>query len=205
MLTKRTVALKRSHATQVYDFPFALQNGYVEPTTSVFGIFHGGRNLPRTTYFMRINAYISPIIKILLWVIFAISVVSVVFAVLAVCNVPNVFQLSRANGIVLLSSMPVIAVFSACVATVHYKLDSTHLRLKIAFWDILGGKIRTENILNIVYTDGKMYVSYLWKGFDPTISQIAIKPKHFDKMKDALLAKNPNIVFYNDKSNEGDK
>ena len=72
----------------------------------------------------------------------------------------------------------------------------------VQFTKQAGGKIRIENILNIVYTDGKMYVSYLWKGFDPTISQIAIKPKHFDKMKDALLAKNPNIVFYNDDENK---
>ena len=171
----------------------------------LFGNVFAAETCRATTYFMRISAYISPIIKILLWTIFALSVASIVLAVLAVCNVPNVFQLSRANGIVLLSSMPFIAVFSACVATVHYKLDNTHLRLQIAFWDILGGKIRTENILNVVYTDGKMYVSYLWTGFDPTISQIAIKPKHFDKLKDALLAKNPRIVFYDDDKHADEK
>ncbi len=151
---------------------------------------------------MRINAYFSPIIKILLWTIFAIAIVATVFAILAICNVPNIFQISPANGIVLLSSMPVIAVFSACVATVHYKLNDTHLRLNIAFWDILGGKIRIENILNIVYSDGKMYISYLWKGFDPTISQISVSPKKFDKLKDALMAKNPRIVFYNDDADD---
>lgn len=154
---------------------------------------------------MRINADFSPIIRILLWTIFALSVVSTVFALLALFKVPNVFEISPANGIVLISSMPIIAVFSACVATVHYKLDSTHLRLNIAFWDILGGKIRIENILNIVYTGGKMYVSYLWKGYDPTISQIAINPKHFDKLKDALMAKNPRIVFYDDDKRKTDE
>lgn len=153
---------------------------------------------------MKINADFSPIIRILLWIIFALSVVSTVFAVLALFKVPNIFELSPANGIVLLSSMPIIAVFSACVATVHYKLDNTHLRLNIAFWDILGGKIRIENILNIVYTGGKMYISYLWKGYDPTISLIAINPKHFDKLKDALMAKNPRIVFYDDDKRKND-
>lgn len=152
---------------------------------------------------MRIFADFSPLIRTLLWIIFAAAAISTVVAVLAVCQVP-IFEISPANGLVLLSSMPIIAVFCACVATVHYKLDSTHLRLKIAFWDILGGKIRVENILNIVYADGKMYISYIWKGFDPTISQIAVAPKHFDKLKDALMEKNPHIVFYDNNENESD-
>ncbi len=154
---------------------------------------------------MRIRAEFSPIIRILLWTIFALAVISTVFALLALFEVPNIFQLSPANGIVLISSMPIIAVFSVCVATVHYKLDDTHLRLNIAFWDILGGKIRIENILNIVYTGGKMYISYIWKGYDPTISLVAISPKRFDKLKDALMAKNPRIVFYDDDKQKNDE
>lgn len=147
---------------------------------------------------MRIFADFSYTIKILLWVIFAIAVASTIFAVLAVCDIHTYFDISPANGVVLLSAMPIIAIFTACVATVQYTLDDTHLRLKIAFWDILGGKIRIENIVNIVYTDKKMYISYIWKGYDPTISQIAINPKRFDRLRDALIAKNKRIVFYND-------
>lgn len=134
----------------------------------------------------------------MLWTIFALSVVFSVAAIFAIFNVLNYLEFSHADGIMLISTMPVLAVFSVCVVTVHYKLDDTHLRLNIAFWDVLGGKIRVENICNIVYTDGKMYISYFWKGYDPTISQIAVDPKNFDKLRDALMSKNKRIVFFDD-------
>ena len=93
---------------------------------------------------------------------------------------------------------PVSALLSILFATIHYKVTNTHLQLKIAFWDMLGGRIEIGKILNIVIKDGKMYVSYLWKGPDPVIARIAISQKKYEQMKAILTAQNPNIEFWND-------
>lgn len=72
------------------------------------------------------------------------------------------------------------------------------MRLNITFLDILGGRIRIDNILNIVIKDHKLYISYIWQGNDPVISEIMISPKQFDSFKDILIAKNNRIVYFND-------
>ncbi len=134
------------------------------------------------------------------------SVFVAVFSALLTFGVTLPIDLSPAQGALLLFSASVVAVFSILLATVHYKVTSTHLRLNLAFFDILGGRIRIEKILNIVFkTDNtatkpqrKMYISYIWKGEDPIIAQIAIAPKYFEPMKEQLMSKNPNIVFFDD-------
>ena len=139
---------------------------------------------------------------------FAISIAVVVLSIVILCGVVLPLEISPAQASLLLFSSSLVAVVALLLCTIHYHLTDTHLRLKIAFFDILSGKIRIENILNIVYKvdDGekptrKMYISYLWKSGDPVIAQIAIKPKYFDKMKNALLAKNTNIVFWDEGTN----
>ena len=137
---------------------------------------------------------------------FAVSVVMAVFSALVTFGVTLPINVSPAQGALLLFSSTIVAVFSLLLATVHYKVTDTHLKLNLAFFDILGGRIRIENILNIVLkTDDtakkpqrKMYISYIWKGEDPVIAQIAISPKKFESMKELLTSKNPNIVFWDD-------
>lgn len=153
---------------------------------------------------MKIFADFTPLIKILLWIMFAISVAVIILSIIILCGVVLPVEISPAQASLLLFSSSLVAVVAILLCTIHYHVTDTHLRLKIAFLDILSGKIRIENILNIVYkVDGekntrKMYISYLWKSGDPVIAQIAIKPKYFDKMKNALLAKNSNIVFWDE-------
>lgn len=129
-----------------------------------------------------------------------------IFAILIVVGVNIPIEISHARAVILLSVSVMSIVMLLMLVTIHYKVTATHLRLVFVCWDALGGRIRIENILNIVYktdTEGKkpqrkMYISYLWKGPDPVIAQIVIKPKCFDKMRDLLLSKNANIVFYDD-------
>lgn len=121
---------------------------------------------------------------------------------LIICGVRlPILEIMPGQAVLLLSSSSVVAVFSLLLATLHYKVTDTHLRLNLAFFDVLGGRIRLENILNIVFQNGNMYLSYIWKGADPVIAQIAVKSKHFEKLKDALMKANPNIVFF-DRSKE---
>lgn len=147
---------------------------------------------------MRIFSNFSTIIKIILWIIFAISIAALVVSVLVVSEATVIRFITKGQGLVLLFTSALTTVASLLFATIHYQVTQTHLRLNLAFFDILGGRIRLENILNIVIKDGKMYISYIWKGPDPVIAQIAIRHKHFEKMKDALMKANPNILFYNE-------
>lgn len=147
---------------------------------------------------MRLFANFSPVIKIILWIIFALSIAALVVSILVVSDAVIIRFITRGQGLVSLFSSSLAAVISLLLATIHYRVTPTHLKLNVAFFDILGGRIRLENILNILIKDGNMFISYLWKGEDPIIAQIAIKPKHYEKMKDYLMKANPNIVFFNE-------
>lgn len=146
---------------------------------------------------MRFNAKFSPVIDIILWTMAAVSVVGLVCGALVMFGV-NVAGIFVGQARVLVGFCPVSVLLSILFATIHYKVTNTHLQLKIAFWDMLGGRIEIGKILNIVIKDGKMYVSYLWKGLDPVIARIAISPKKYEQMKAILTAQNPNIEFCND-------
>lgn len=147
---------------------------------------------------MRILSNFTPVIRILVWIMFAISLAVTVISALIVFGVRLPLEISPAQASVLLFSSTIVTIVSAFLGTMHYSVGSSHLRLNFAFIDVLGGRIALENILNIVLKDGKMYISYIWKGSDPVIAQIAINPKNFDKMKTALMQKNPRIVFFDE-------
>lgn len=129
---------------------------------------------------------------------FAVSLCATVFFALIAFGVQLPVNVSPAQASVALFSTTIVMVFSLLLATIHYHVDEKHLRLKIAFFDVLGGRIAIENILNVVVKDGKLYISYIWKGSDPIIAQIAVSSKHFGSIKDELMRKNPGIVFWND-------
>lgn len=146
---------------------------------------------------MKFNAKFSPVIDVILWTMAAISAIGLVCGALVMFGV-NVAGIFIGQARVLVGFCPVSALLSILFATIHYKVTDTHMQLKIAFWDMLGGRIEIGKILNIVIKDGKMYVSYLWKGPDPVIARIAISPKKYEQMKAILMAQNPNIEFWND-------
>lgn len=147
---------------------------------------------------MRIFANFTPVIKIILWILFGVSVAVLVASVLVVCDAVVLRFLAKGQAYVLLFTSSLSLVVTLALGTAHYKLTSTHLRLNVAFFDVLSGRIRLENVLNILIRDKKMYISYVWQGPDPVIAQIAISPKRFEKMKDALLKANERIVFFDE-------
>lgn len=144
-------------------------------------------------------AKFTPTIKIILWLMAAISLVGLVVGVLILAGVH--LEITTGQAILLISVCSLTLIISTLLATIHYKVDTTHLRLNIAFVDILSGRIRVDKILNIVYDNDKMYISYLWKGSDPVIALIAINPKRYQAMQDILTAKNKNIVIYDNTHN----
>ena len=116
-------------------------------------------------------------------------------------------EITTGQATLLISVCSLTLVVSILFATIHYKVDDKFVHLNVAFIDMLGNRIRIENILNIVVDQDKMYISYLWKGADPVIALVAISPKRFDAMKDLLMSKNKNIVFseYKDETTDSEQ
>ena len=116
-------------------------------------------------------------------------------------------EITTGQATLLISVCSFTLVVSILFATIHYKVDDKYVHLNVAFVDMLGSRIRIENILNIVIDHDKMYISYLWKGPDPLIALMAINPKRFGEMKDLLMSKNKNIVFseYKDETTDSEQ
>lgn len=152
---------------------------------------------------MRFQAYFTPVIKVLLYIMVAISVAGIIVAVLVFAGIQ--IELSKGQATLLISVCPVTAIVALLFATLHYKVEEHFLRLYCGFIDVLGGRIRIEKILNIVIDNDRMYISYLHTGVDPIIAAIVISPKRYNDMKNALLTKNPNIVFYNEDETDNSK
>ena len=147
-------------------------------------------------------ATFTPTIKILLYAFAVISIVGIVVGIMPLAGAHWEITTGQASQLISVCSLALIV--STLLATIHYKVDKTHVRINIGFIDMLSGRIRIDNILNIVIDNGKMYISYLWKGPDPVIAQIAIRPKRFDEFKELLMSKNKNIVFYENKDESTD-
>lgn len=146
---------------------------------------------------MRFQAYFTPIIKVLLYIMAAISFAGLIVGILVFAKVP--IELTTGQATLLVSFCPLCIVIALLFATLHYTVTPTHLRLYLGFIDILGGRIRIDKILNIVIDKNIMYISYLYEGMDPIIAAIVINPKRYIEMKDLLMSKNPNIQFYENK------
>lgn len=148
---------------------------------------------------MRFQAYFTPIIKILLYVMAVISFIGLIVGILLIANV-HILDMTIGQGRLLVGVCPVCVVIALLFATLHYKVDATHVRLYMAFFDVLRGRIRIDKILNIVIDGKVMYISYLHEGMDPIIAALVISPKRFNEMKELLMSKNPNIQFFENKN-----
>lgn len=153
--------------------------------------------------FMRFQAYFTPVLKVLLYIMAVLSLIGTIIGILVIAGVQ--IEMPQHRAITLLSICPLCAIIALLFATLHYKVEKHFLRLNLGFIDILGGRIRIDKILNIVIESKTMYISYLHKdGQDPVIAAIVISPKRFAEMKDLLISLNPNIVFYEEKDEPAD-
>ena len=142
---------------------------------------------------MRFLANFSPKLRVAFIVMAALSLVGLVVGIVVLAGAR--IEVTKGQATLLISVCSFTLLISILFATIHYKVDDTFVHLNIAFIDMIGNRIRIENILNIVIDHDKMYISYLWKGPDPVIALVAINKKRFVAMKDLLMSKNKNIVF----------
>ena len=139
-------------------------------------------------------------IRIFLWIIAIISLIALVLGILTFLGVH--VEITNGQATLLVSVFSLTLLSSVLLLTIHYKVDSSHIHLNIAFVDMLSNRIRIDNILNIVIDQDKLYISYLWKGPDPVIAMIAINPKHYEDFKELLMSRNKNIIFYDNGEDE---
>lgn len=151
---------------------------------------------------MRFMSTFTPTIKVFLWIIAVISLAGIVIGILPLAGAH--WEITTGQASLLISVCSLAFIVSILLATIHYKVDNTHIRLNIAFIDMLSGRILIDNVLNIVIDNNKMYISYLWKGPDPVIALIAIRPKRYGEFKELLMSKNKRIVFYEKKDESTD-
>ena len=142
---------------------------------------------------MRFMANFSPKLRVVFIAMAIISLAGLIVGVLALCHVP--IEITTVQAALLTSVCSFTLLVSILFATIHYKVDNNFVHLNIGFIDMLGNRIRIDNILNIVLEQDRMYISYLWKGPDPVIAVIAIRKKRYDDMKELLMSKNKNIVL----------
>ena len=154
---------------------------------------------------MKFWANFSPKLRIAFIVMAVISLAGLVLGIVVVAGAH--IEVTTGQATLLISVCSLTLVVSTLFATIHYKVDDKYVHLNIAFIDMLGNRIRIENILNILIDQDKMFISYLWKGPDPVIALVAISPKKFGAMKDLLMAKNKNIVFseYKDETTDSEQ
>ena len=154
---------------------------------------------------MKFLANFTPILRIIYIIMAVVSLAGVALGIASLSGAP--IEITTGQAALLISVCSLSLVVSILFATVHYKVDDKYVHLNIAFIDMLGNRIRIENILNILIDQDKMFISYLWKGPDPVIALVAINPKRFDAMKDLLMSKNKNIVFsdYKDETTDSEQ
>ena len=147
---------------------------------------------------MRFIAKFTPTIRVILWIMAAISLGGLALGIAVFAGAP--IEVTTGQATLLISVCSLTLIVALLFNTIHYKVSATHLRLNIAFIDMLSGRIRIDKILNIVIDNGKLYISYLWQGRDPVIALLAISPKRYGEFKDLLMSRNENIVFYENKN-----
>lgn len=149
---------------------------------------------------MRFHWKTTPIIQITLYVLLALSVISVIFAILVKCDV-RIVDITPGQASILIAVCPFTAIISILLSTICYKVDDKCIKICFCFVDVLGGRLQIDKILNVVITNGNLYISYLWKGPDPIIAQISISRKKYDSFVKLLQSLNKNIIYYNENEN----
>ena len=79
------------------------------------------------------------------------------------------------------------------------------MRLYVGPFDLFLGRVRLENILNIVVFQDKLFISYLWQGQDPVISCLMIHKNEHELMKQCLQSKNHKIEYHEEEDETADR
>jgi len=89
-------------------------------------------------------------------------------------------------------------VLSVGLLSIKYKICNQHFCQKYLFFDLLGKKVQTKNILNVVYKKGmdKLYFSYLTDLPDPVIVLVSIPSNKVKQFVDNIKQANPNVIYF---------
>lgn len=76
----------------------------------------------------------SPVVKIAAWAMFAISVVALAIGIAAAAGAVLPLNINPAQGTLLIFSSSLAAVLTLALATIHYRITDTHIRLNVFLW-----------------------------------------------------------------------
>lgn len=93
----------------------------------------------------------------------------------------------------------VLFVFVISLLSIKYTIRGDFLCQKYLFFDLLNKRVKTKDILNIVYkkTDDKLHFSYLTcDALDPIIVLVSIDKSKVTSFVNMLKLANDNIVYF---------
>ena len=136
--------------------------------------------------------------KVLIGIASPLTLATAVYYILLVFKVAGLPQGSLTIDISGAIVCILLFVLAVSLCAIRYKICGEYLCQKYLFFDLLGKRVKTKNILNIVYKKDvdKLYFSYLTDAPDPIIVLVSISKS---KVKDFVLAvknANPNVIYF---------
>lgn len=135
-------------------------------------------------------------LKIILICLTVLEILSVVYYVLKIFDVfDKPFQVMPDVSNMVLCVVSIFITIS--LLTISYHITDNQLKLKIAFFDLLAGKVTIASIVNMVYkvNEEKLYISYMCEQLDPVIVLINIPKDKIESFADYLKAQNSKIIY----------
>lgn len=135
-------------------------------------------------------------LKIMLICLTVLEILSVVYYVLKIFDVfDKPFQVMPDVSNMVLCVVSIFITIS--LLTISYHITDKQLKLKIAFFDLLAGKVTIASIVNMVYkvNEEKLYISYMCEQLDPVIVLINIPKDKIESFADYLKAQNSKIIY----------
>ena len=135
--------------------------------------------------------------KVAVWIVLAVWSVIIFFTLSRLFNLfglkPSVLWLEYTT---LILSVLLVVFMIACL-NVNYCINSKNIKLSILFFDIFCGKIKTQDIKQIVRDtkNNKLYILSQKSAEQPIITNINIAAFYFNDFSDTLKNINKDIIY----------
>lgn len=135
--------------------------------------------------------------KIAAWIVLAVWTVMIFFTLSRLFNLFGLKPSSLWLEYTTLVLSVLLVVFMIAALNVSYAADASKIRLRILFFDVLGGKILTQNVRQIVLDkkSNRLFILSKRESEQPVVTQINISPESFGAFSDRLKELNKNIIY----------
>lgn len=135
--------------------------------------------------------------KITAWIVLAVWTVMIFFTLSRLFNLFGLKPSSLWLEYTTLVLSVLLVVFMIAALNVSYKADARKIRLSILFFDVLGGKILTQNVRQLVLDKktNRLFILSKRESEEPVVTHINISPEGFGAFSDCLKELNKNIIY----------